>query len=221
MSDDLFEYTRRRTPPPSLGEFASVGTLDELRTIALACRRCGLCERRKTVVFGEGNPRARLMFIGEGPGRTEDETGRPFVGRAGELLTRMIEKGMNVPRSEVYIANVVKCRPTVDGLGEKDRPPDASETTACSPFLIRQIELIQPEVIVTLGNPSTRFLLNTTDGITKLRGVKADYRGIPVIPTYHPSYVLRNGGETSPLKKDVWQDIKQVMVLLGLPLPQG
>lgn len=186
----------------------------------MQCRRCGLCETRRTVVFGEGSERASVMFVGEGPGRTEDETGRPFVGRAGELLTRIIENGMGMPRSEVYIGNVVKCRPTVDGRGERDRPPDASETAACSPFLIRQIELIRPAAIVTLGNPSTRFLLNTAEGITKLRGTRADFRGIPVFPTYHPSYVLRNGGDSSPLKKDVWHDIKQVMQALGLPIPR-
>jgi uracil-DNA glycosylase family 4 len=189
---------------------------EDLKTDALQCRRCRLCETRKSVVFGEGNPSARLMFIGEGPGRTEDETGRPFVGRAGELLTRIIESGMGLKRSDVYIANVVKCRPTVDQLGQRDRPPDPEETAACSLFLLRQIELISPEVIVTLGNPSTRFLLNTQQGITKLRGHWADFRGIPVMPTYHPSYVLRNGGEKSPLRRDVWEDIQKVMVKLRL-----
>ena len=158
------------------------------------------------------------MFIGEGPGKTEDETGRPFVGRAGELLTRIIENGMGLSRQDVYIANVVKCRPTVDQKGVKDRPPDPEETAACSPYLIRQIELIKPEVIVTLGNPSTRFLLNTQIGITKLRGIWGEYRGIPLMPTYHPSYVLRNGGEKSPLRRDVWEDIKMVMEKLGMPV---
>ncbi|MEQ8350518.1 MAG: uracil-DNA glycosylase [Leptospiraceae bacterium] len=191
---------------------------DSLRNQALECRQCRLCETRKTVVFGEGSPSARVMFIGEGPGKTEDETGRPFVGRAGELLTRIIENGMGLSRQDVYIANVVKCRPTVDQKGVKDRPPDPEETAACSPYLIRQIELIKPEVIVTLGNPSTRFLLNTQIGITKLRGTWAEYRGIPLMPTYHPSYVLRNGGEKSPLRRDVWEDIKMVMEKLGMPV---
>lgn len=190
-----------------------------LQERALACQKCRLCETRNTVVFGEGNPAARVMFIGEGPGKTEDETGRPFVGRAGELLTRIIENGMGLSRSDVYIANVVKCRPTVDQKGLRDRPPDAEETAACSPYLLRQIELISPEAIVTLGNPSTRFLLNTSRGITRLRGQWAEFRGIPVMPTYHPSYVLRNGGEKSPLRRDVWEDIKKVMIHLGLPLP--
>ncbi|MCB1167688.1 MAG: uracil-DNA glycosylase [Leptospiraceae bacterium] len=193
----------------------------KLQAEAMQCRRCRLCETRKTVVFGEGNPSARIMFIGEGPGKTEDETGRPFVGRAGELLTRIIENGMGLRRSDVYIANVVKCRPTLEQKGIRDRPPDPEETAACSPFLIRQIELISPEVIVTLGNPSTRFLLQTALGITKLRGKWADFRGIPLMPTYHPSYVLRNGGEKSPLRRDVWQDIQMVMDRLGLPRPQN
>jgi DNA polymerase len=235
MSEDLFEYAKKKAAacdaPPSADQvgsralenqssrsFADIETLEELKEIAMTCRRCRLCETRKTVVFGEGNPKARLMFIGEGPGKTEDETGRPFVGRAGELLTRIIENGMRLRREEVYIANVVKCRPTVDGAGLRDRPPAPDETEACSPFLLRQIEIIQPEIIVTLGNPSTQFLLNSKEGITKLRGKEASFRGIPVIPTYHPSYVLRNGGDSSPLKKDVWADIKKVMMKLGLPL---
>ncbi|MCB1170897.1 MAG: uracil-DNA glycosylase [Leptospiraceae bacterium] len=190
-----------------------------LQKEAQSCRKCRLCETRRNVVFGEGNPEARVMFIGEGPGKTEDETGRPFVGRAGELLTRIIESGMGLSRSQVYIANVVKCRPTVDQKGSRDRPPDPEETAACSPYLLRQIELIRPEVIVTLGNPSTRFLLNTSLGITRLRGQWAEFRGTPVMPTYHPSYVLRNGGEKSPLRRDVWEDIKKVMEKLGLPIP--
>lgn len=246
MSQDLFEYSKKKPvlpgaaissaaqSGPATGEsgmseasvssgaspnpFADIVTLDELKDVASECRRCRLCETRKTVVFGEGNPKARLMFIGEGPGKTEDETGRPFVGRAGELLTRIIENGMHLRREDVYIANVVKCRPTVDGLGTRDRPPEADETAACSPFLLRQIEIIKPDAIVTLGNPSTRFLLKTTEGITKLRGTEASFEGIPVFPTYHPSYVLRNGGDSSPLKKDVWADIKKVMAKLGLPL---
>ena len=159
------------------------------------------------------------MFIGEGPGRQEDLSGRPFVGRAGELLTRMIEKGMGVSRSKVYIANIVKCRPTVDLKFERDRPPEPDETAACSPYLLRQIELIQPKVIVTLGGPSTKFLLNTATGITRLRGQWGEFRGIPVMPTFPPSYVLRNGGDRSPLRREVWHDIKLVLEKLGWPIP--
>jgi len=185
-----------------------------------SCELCKLSRTRSRVVFGEGNPEAELMFIGEGPGRQEDLTGRPFVGRSGELLTRIIEKGMGVERSRVYIANIVKCRPTVDLKFEKDRPPDAEELAACSPALLRQIEIIAPRVIVTLGGPSTKFLLDSRAGITALRGKWADFKGIPVMPTYHPSYVLRNGGDSSPLKKEVWHDIKLVMQKLGWPVPE-
>lgn len=194
-------------------------SLDDLKSTALVCTRCRLAKTRKTVVFGEGSPTAKVMFIGEGPGATEDATGRPFVGRAGELLTRIIEKGMGIPRSEVYIANIVKCRPTVNQEMKKDRPPEPDEVEACTPFLLKQIELIAPRVIVTLGGPSTKFILGTKEGITKLRGKWAEFQNIPVMPTYHPSYVLRNGGDKSPLRKDVWEDIKLVMERAGIPLP--
>ncbi|MBE7436888.1 MAG: uracil-DNA glycosylase [Spirochaetales bacterium] len=184
-----------------------------------SCEHCKLSRTRTQVVFGEGNPEAELMFIGEGPGKQEDLTGRPFVGRSGELLTKIIEKGMGVERAAVYIANIVKCRPTVDLQFQKDRPPDAEEVAACSPVLLRQIEIIAPRVIMTLGGPATKFLLDTTTGITALRGKWAEFKSIPVMPTYHPSYVLRNGGDHSPLKKDVWHDIKLVMQKLGWPVP--
>ncbi|TGN02762.1 uracil-DNA glycosylase [Leptospira dzoumogneensis] len=183
------------------------------------CVRCKLSTTRTQTVFGEGNPNAEVMFIGEGPGKQEDLTGRPFVGKAGELLTRIIERGMGVPRDSVYIANVTKCRPTVDLKFEKDRPPEEDEVIACSPFLLRQISIIQPKVIITLGNPSTRFILRTKEGITKLRGHWGDFHGIPVMPTYHPSYVIRNGGENSPLKRDVWEDIKKVLERLDWKRP--
>lgn len=193
-------------------------SLADLKQEALACTLCRLATTRTQVVFGEGSEKARLMFIGEGPGKDEDASGRPFVGRAGQLLTRIVENGLKLKREDVYIANVVKCRPTVDGLGKKDRPPEAAEVTACSGYLRRQIELIKPEVIVTLGNPSTRFLLNTTEGITKLRGKWHEYNGIAVMPTYHPSFLLRNGGDAgnTPYKRDVWNDMKQVIEKLGL-----
>lgn len=196
-------------------------TLESLAAVARNCNLCKLASTRTLVVFGEGNPKARLMFIGEGPGRDEDVSGRPFVGRAGQLLTRIIENGLKLKRDDVYIANVVKCRPTIEGLGKRDRPPEADEVAACSPYLRRQIELIGPEIIVTLGNPSTRFLLQTTDGIMKLRGKWQSYNGIPVMPTYHPSFLLRNGGDaaSTPYKRDVWNDMKMVIDKLGLPLP--
>ncbi|TAL33748.1 MAG: uracil-DNA glycosylase [Spirochaetes bacterium] len=191
--------------------------LQELRDHIGDCTRCKLSTTRTNIVFGEGNPAARVMFIGEGPGREEDLQSRPFVGRAGVLLTAIIEKGMQVPREDVYIANVVKCRPTVNMEFQRDRPPDDEERATCGPFLKKQIEIIRPEVIVTLGNPSTQFLLNTKQGITKLRGTWCLFGEIPVMPTYHPAYVLRNGDMKSPLKKDVWEDIKKVLQRLELP----
>ncbi|WP_039948439.1 uracil-DNA glycosylase [Leptospira fainei] len=196
----------------------TVEKAEQLKLIAEEVSRCTKCKLHSTrtqTVFGEGNPAAEIMFIGEGPGKQEDLTGRPFVGKAGELLTRIIEKGIGVPRESVFIANITKCRPTVDLRFEKDRPPDEEETIACSPYLLRQIMIIQPKVIITLGNPSTRFILRTQEGITKLRGKWGDFHGIPVMPTYHPSYVIRNGGENSPLKRDVWEDIKAVLEKLG------
>ncbi len=193
--------------------------LETLQQTADACVKCRLATTRKRVVFGEGNPQAELLFIGEGPGRQEDLTGRPFVGRSGELLTRIIENGMGVPRSTVYIANIVKCRPTVDMKMEKDRAPDPEEVACCSPYLLKQIELIAPRVIVTLGSPAAKFILKTDTGITKIRGRWHEFKGIPVMPTFHPSYVLRNGGEKSPLRKDVWEDIKLVMQKLNWPIP--
>ncbi len=193
--------------------------LGALEEEALQCKRCKLCTTRTRVVFGEGNPGADIMFIGEGPGKQEDLQGRPFVGRAGELLTRIIEKGIGIPRSQVYIANIVKCRPTVDLKFLKDRPPEPDEVESCTPYLLKQIEIIRPSVIVTLGNPSTKYLLNTTTGITKMRGNWGEFEGVPVMPTYHPSYLLRNGGDKSPLRKDVWEDIKKVMEKLGMEIP--
>jgi len=194
--------------------------LAELEAQALGCTKCKLFSTRTKVVFGEGNANAEIMFIGEGPGMQEDLSGRPFVGRAGELLTRIIERGMGVPRSKVYIANITKCRPTVDLQMQKDRPPDEEEVSACSPYLEKQIEIIGPKVIITLGNPSTKFILKTGLGITKMRGNWGVYKEIPVMPTYHPSYVLRNGGDNSPLKKDVWEDIKKVLMKLGWEIPK-
>lgn len=179
------------------------------------CSKCKLHSGRNNLVFGAGNPTADIMFIGEGPGKQEDLRGEPFIGPAGELLTAIIEKGMLLKRKDVYIANVVKCRPTIDQRGERDRPPDKDETTACGWILKKQIEIIAPKVIITLGNPATKFLLNINEGITKVRGNFFNYNGINVMPTYHPSYILRNGGANSPLKRDVWEDIKKVLNFLS------
>lgn len=190
--------------------------LEDLRNTTIGnCTRCKLHATRSTIVFGEGNPEASVMFIGEGPGKDEDAQGRPFVGKAGQLLTAVIEKGMKLKRSDVYIANVVKCRPTVNLELKRDRPPDDEEVAACGPFLKRQIEIIHPKVIVTLGNPSTKFLVNPKEGITKVHGVWHLYNNIPVMPTFHPSYILRNGGDTSPIKRLMWEDIKKVISYLN------
>lgn len=191
-------------------------SFNKLKAEVLSCIKCKLATTRQNVVFGEGNSNADIMFIGEGPGKVEDETGRPFVGRSGELLTKIIENGLGIAREKVFIANIVKCRPTIDMLMKKDRPPDSEEIDACNGYLLEQIKLIEPRVIITLGNPSTRFILNTQRGITKLRGNWHEFHGIKVMPTYHPSYVLRNGGDKSPLKKDVWRDIQKVIEYLGL-----
>lgn len=186
--------------------------LEELRNKTIGnCMRCKLHATRNTIVYGEGNPEASIMFIGEGPGKDEDLQGRPFVGKAGQLLTAVIEKGMKLKRSDVYITNVVKCRPTVNMELKRDRPPDDEETAACGPFLKQQIEIINPKIIVTLGNPSTKFLVNPKEGITKIHGVWHLYNNIPVMPTFHPSYILRNGGDSSPLKRLLWEDIKKVI----------
>ena len=167
------------------------------------CRRCRLCEKRTNLVFGVGDPRARLMFIGEGPGADEDRQGEPFVGRAGQLLNRIIES-IGLTRSQVYIANVVKCRPP------DNRTPLPDEAATCSPFLFRQIRAIAPRVIVCLGTPAAQTVLGTSATITRLRGAFHDLDGIRVMPTFHPAYLLRNPAA----KKDVWEDMKQVMAAL-------
>jgi DNA polymerase len=179
--------------------------LEELRTAIGDCRLCKLCTGRTNLVFGVGNPKARLMFIGEGPGRDEDLQGEPFVGRAGQLLTDIITKGMGLKREDVYIANVVKCRPP------ENRNPEPDEVAACEPFLKRQIELIRPEIIVALGKFAVQTLLRSKVPITKLRGQWQSYQGIRLMPTFHPAYLLRNPGD----KKLVWQDIKKVIEALG------
>jgi uracil-DNA glycosylase len=172
------------------------------------CVRCGLCKTRTNTVFGEGDPDAKILFIGEGPGETEDETGRPFVGRAGELLTKMII-GMGLQREQVYIANIVKCRPP------GNRAPAPEETITCTPYLVRQIEIIRPAVIVTLGLPASQFILQSKESMGRLRGHWHLFRGIKVMPTYHPAYILRN--YTAETRGAVWSDLQQVMVEIGLP----
>ncbi len=180
-------------------------TLPRIREGIGDCTRCKLHKGRTKIVFGTGNPNADLMFVGEGPGRDEDLSGEPFVGRAGKLLTDMI-KAMGLQREDVYIANVVKCRPPENRLPEKD------EITTCSPFLMRQIDAIKPKVICTLGSCSAQTLLQTAQGISKLRGEWFDFRGTKLMPTYHPAYLLRNPAA----KPEVWKDLQKVMAVLGL-----
>jgi uracil-DNA glycosylase family 4 len=170
------------------------------------CQRCRLAQGRTRLVFGVGNAEARLLFVGEGPGRDEDLQGEPFVGKAGQLLTDIIEKGMRLRRADVYICNVVKCRPP------ENRDPEPDEVAACGGFLARQVEIVAPEVIVALGRFAAQALLATTIPIGRLRGRWQSYRGIPVMPTLHPAYLLRNPGD----KRLVWEDVKQVMQKLDI-----
>ncbi len=188
------------SPPPEQD-------LGALEAAIRECERCPLSQSRTHAVPGEGSPQADLMFIGEGPGHDEDIQGRPFVGRAGQLLTKIIE-AMGLRREDVYITNVVKCRPP------KNRNPQSDETAACTPFLKQQLALIRPRVIVSLGNVPTQHLLETRSGITGMRGAFQEYEGIPVMPTFHPSYLIRNE-QNRDLKRNVWEDMKLVMELLA------
>jgi uracil-DNA glycosylase family 4 len=183
------------------GSSLVASSLEGLRTVIGDCRRCKLCSGRTNLVFGVGNPRAKLLFVGEGPGRDEDLQGEPFVGRAGQLLTDIITKGIGLKRDDVYIANVVKCRPP------DNRNPEPDEVAACEPFLKKQIELISPEIIVGLGKFAVQTLLQSKMPITKLRGNWHTYQGIKLMPTFHPAYLLRNPAD----KKLVWEDIKKVI----------
>lgn len=186
-------------------------SLEKIRAdIGPDCRRCRLCEKRNKIVFGDGNPRAELMFIGEGPGHDEDVQGLPFVGRAGKLLTQMIE-AMGLRRQDVYIGNVVKCRPP------DNRQPEKDEVAMCSPFLLRQIDVIRPKVIVALGATAARALLQTERGIAQFRGEWMEFRGARFMATYHPAYLLRNPNA----KGDVWKDLQKVMAVLGLAPKKG
>ncbi len=187
-------------PPPVQGD------LEAVRRDLGDCRRCPLAEGRRQIVFGEGNPDADILFVGEGPGEEEDRTGRPFVGRAGKLLTDIIEKGMKILRGDVYICNIVKCRPP------GNRTPLREEVNACLPFLLRQIEAVRPRVIVTLGRPAASTLLGVQEPMTSLRGRWASFRGIPLMPTFHPSYVLRR--YTVEVRRQVYEDTLAVMSFL-------
>ncbi len=183
-------------------------SLSELREKVAPCLRCSLSSTRTKVVFGEGDPKAALMFIGEAPGHDEDIQGKPFVGRAGQLLTKIIES-IGLKRENVYIANILKCRPP------DNRNPLPDEIAVCSPYLLEQIAIIKPKVICALGKFAAQTLLGTETPISKLRGTFHDYNGIKLIPTYHPAYLLRNPES----KKDVWEDMKKIAKELGLEVP--
>ncbi len=188
-------------------------SLEAIRAEIGDCSRCRLCETRRNIVFGAGNPNADLMFVGEGPGEDEDVQGEPFVGEAGQLLTRIIEKGMGLSRDEVYIANTVKCRPP------NNRVPYVDETETCYPFLRRQIAAVKPKVIVALGNSAAHTLLSVSIGIAQLRGNFYRYGdGVRIMPTFHPAYLVRKEKEKNTSEKaKVWADIQKVMQELGLP----
>lgn len=195
----------RENQMPGHGE-PCLKELEDLRDNEIGdCTRCPLHKGRTHIVFGVGDPKAVLMFVGEGPGADEDRQGEPFVGKAGQLLTRMIE-AMGLKRSGVYIANIVKCRPP------DNRNPEPVEIATCIPFLKRQIEMIQPKVIVCLGKVAAQALLQTEISITKLRGEFQDYGDIKIMPTYHPAFLLRNPA----MKRPVWEDLKKVMQVLNL-----
>ena len=185
-------------------------TLEALRDVIGDCTRCKLAGGRKTIVFGVGNPSAALMFVGEGPGEEEDIQGLPFVGRAGSLLTDIITKGMGLRREDVYIANVIKCRPP------NNRNPELDEIAACEPFLRKQIALVKPKVIIALGKFAAQVLLRSRVPISKLRGVWSEFDGVPLMPTFHPAYLLRNPAD----KRLVWEDVKKVLEHLGMSIPQ-
>ncbi|MBI2424971.1 MAG: uracil-DNA glycosylase [Candidatus Hydrogenedentes bacterium] len=184
---------------PDLG-----GAIDALRLEVSGCTKCGLCKTRKQTVFGVGNLNADLVFVGEAPGADEDRLGEPFVGKAGQLLTDIIEKGMLLTRNDVYICNVLKCRPP------DNRDPQPDEVAQCEPYLIRQLELIRPRVICALGRHAAQTLLKTTESTGKLRGTWHNYHNIPLRVTYHPAYLLRKPED----KRKTWDDVKQIMKVL-------
>ena len=196
-------------PSTPLTPESKQSALDALAAELASCSRCPLGNTRTRLVFGEGSPSARIMFVGEAPGRDEDLQGRPFVGRAGQLLDRII-KAMGLDRSDVYIANILKCRPP------ENRTPLPTEVVHCLPFLRRQIDIIRPQLIICLGSVAAQNLLDTREGITRLRGRFLNFQSTKVMCTYHPAYLLRNPSA----KADVWNDIQKALTFLGLPIPK-
>ena len=204
VENGVLGYERKKSPA-SVPAIPVEQTIDKKAALATLrqelgdCKRCGLHKGRTKIVFGAGNPEARLVFVGEGPGQQEDESGIPFVGRAGELLDKIIS-AIGLKRDDVYICNIVKCRPP------DNRDPQPQETGICGPFMMRQLEIISPEVVVCLGRPSAQYVLDTSRPIGKLRGHFHDMGGMRVMPTFHPAYLLRN----ESAKRPVWEDMKLV-----------
>jgi uracil-DNA glycosylase family 4 len=199
----------KQEPEPVIMRDQSL-SLETVRGEMGDCRRCSLGKVRTNLVFGEGNPKAELVFVGEAPGGDEDKQGRPFVGRAGQLLTRIIA-AMGLTREDVYICNILKCRPP------GNRNPESNEISACEPFLVKQLQAINPKIICALGSFAAKTLLKTEIPITVLRGRYHDYHDIKLMPTYHPAYLLRNPGA----KKQVWEDVQVIMKDLGLSKKNG
>lgn len=218
------EPAAARVPPARVAAAGDdpAAALAEIAARIAACRKCGLCRTRTRTVPGQGTPRPEIMFIGEGPGTDEDKQGLAFIGRAGQLLTRMIT-AMGFTRDEVFIGNIVKCRPTVDNAGAKDRPPTPEEMAACIPYLHEQIAILKPKVIIALGATAVKGLFGDgLDGITKLRGKWKTFDGIDVMPTFHPSYLLRQGGDSGDGAKaywDVWSDLAAALKKIGREPP--
>lgn len=207
------ELTALVDPSPIIEISQPASSIQSLKQIALdlaGCTRCKLCEKRKTIVFGEGSSSAELMFVGEGPGEQEDLQGRPFVGKAGQLLDRMIQ-AIGLQRDQVYIANVVKCRPP------GNRNPEPDEIGSCSPFLHRQLDAIRPKVVVALGKFAAQTLLQTDARISALRGKFHEYRGARLMPTFHPAFLLRN----PDAKREAWHDLQLVAKELNLLIPRS
>ncbi len=203
---------------PALSPEAKTAAFAELRQRAMACVKCpNLASSRKNVVFGVGSIDTQLMFVGEAPGADEDQQGEPFVGKAGQLLTKIIQT-TGLQRGDVYIANILKCRPDTPGQTAGNRKPTPEEMKTCIPYLHEQIDLIRPKVLVALGATAVEGLLGKTVGITKLRGNWQVYRGIPLMPTYHPAYLLRNQAMSE--KRRVWEDMLQVMEKLGMTITE-
>lgn len=200
----LGQARKTKTTPKS----KNLNSLSSIEAELAGCTRCKLCEKRTNIVFGDGNPNADLVFVGEAPGEQEDLSGKPFIGRAGQLLTKMIE-AMGLKREDVFICNVVKCRPP------NNRNPEPDEIEACSPFLVRQLEAMNAKTIVTLGKFAAQTLLKTETPISQLRGKVFDFRGTKLVPTFHPAYLLRNPSA----KKETWEDLKTAAEEAGIKIP--